>query len=312
MFQVYSLRLAVVLSLALAGCGRLGFEPSDPDWSKSDGGAATGAEEDAGALPSDMMDDVDPSVDAGSPDGKGSGKDLSDAGSYEGDGEMPFEPLGGDASLPVAGDGGTGSTFSCADFTSALACTTFNDGAPTGWYVDERRPGQAPQFYDGIVDTRTNGDASDSYVSADFANLYGGTLYFRIRVMFPSDGDLTSVNFITVGNYDDESDYGVELDAVNGRLAFNSSSDGFRYTDFVLARDQWLCIDAQIVLDSTDGEMSARVDGVDALDVQNVDTVPRAGTSLVDIGIDWTRGDQGYAHVLVDEFVISRDPVACP
>jgi hypothetical protein len=133
-----------------------------------------------------------------------------------------------------------------------------------------------------------------------------------MRVMFPSDGDLSSVNFITVGNYDDESDYGVELDAVNGKLAFNSSTDGFKYSSFSLARDRWLCIDAQIVLGNRSGEMSARVDGVSAFHFSNVDTVPDAGTSLVDIGIDWTREPEEFAHVLVDEFVISRNPVTCP
>jgi hypothetical protein len=308
-----------LLSLVLAGCGRLGFEPADPFVALPSGtdpdAGVLDEDPDSGTAPSDDDDDDvgddQPPADAGTGNGKVEGKGGYDGGSFA-DSGMPAEPFLGDAGVFAVGDGGTGSSFSCADYPSALACATFEQGAPDDWYVDDRSPGQTPQFYDGIVDTQTNGSGSDSYVSADFANRYSGSLYFRLRVMFPSDGDLSSVNFITVGNYEDESDYGVELDAIDGKLAFNSSSDGFTYTSFALARDQWLCIDARIVLSDGDGSMSARVDGAPALDVRNVDTVPYSGTTLVDIGIDWTRRPEGYAHVLVDEFVLSRDPVACP
>ena len=292
------------------GCGRLGFEPAEPvseeplpihrdagsDAQLDDAGSVL-AEADAGDAPSN---------------GKPRGPDPVDAG-VPGDVDASVSPGSGDAGGATVEDAGTlsDSLFSCADFPGALACATFDEPLSSDWYLSSHH-GEYPVLHDGYLDTQTYNAGADSYASVSFGPFYSGTIYFRMRVMFPSDGDLSSVNFITVGDYSDESDYGVELDAIDGRLSFNSSTDGFIDSDFVLARDRWLCIDARIVLDGASGEMSARVDGQTAFAVTNVDTVPNAGTTLVDVGIDWTRTPEDYGHVLVDEFVISRDPVTCP
>jgi hypothetical protein len=304
------------LSLALLGCGRLGFEPRThavedprPSATPEDGGVSADA--------------AQPELDAGTPSKDKPSPEPADAGEpADGDGDASA-PAGDDGGVVVpsddggsvqpgpADDAGVAMAFACGDYADNLGCWDFSGTRPSAWSLQSVTGDGEVTRHDGMVDAQTWSVPADAYARLAFDAQYSGTLYLRMRVMFPSDGELASINFLTVGNYQDDSDYGIELDAIDGKLAFNSSADGFRYSDYELLRDQWLCIDASLHL-ARYGEMSVRVDGEAALDVTNVDTVPSAGTKIVHVGIDWTRGDQDFGHVLVDEFVISRSPVACP
>jgi hypothetical protein len=233
----------------------------------------------------------------GSPDDAGSGSVEADAGTPSEDAGMAPPPA---------------DSFSCADFPSALRCTSFDSPQSSEFYLDSTTGDGTAAVLDGILDARTNGNPADAYAELGFSALRGGDVYFRLNARFPSDGDLTSVNFVTFGDYTDTSDYGVELDAVYGKLSFNSAQAGWTNGNFALQQDVWMCIDAHLHLDRYNGSMSVRVDGQSALEASGVNTLPRVGATIMHAGIDWTRRREQTGHVQVDNVVISLDPVPCP
>jgi hypothetical protein len=295
----------LVLSFFLPACGRLGFEshPLDP---------GERSPEDAGR--------IDPAADAGQED---DGEDdlpkdkprLEDAGYVP---PAPADAATPDGAAPAPGDAGTepadagSSAFSCADHGAALGCSSFDDSTPDEVYLNHTSGEGDVWIEDGVLFANTEGSSADAYAGVNFPRMYSGDLYLQLHVMFPSSGELRSINFVTIGNYADGGDYGVELDVVNGNLAFNSSTDGFAYSDHAVPRDQWLCLHLHVRLGSSSGSMTLDVDGTRALSVSNWDTVPSEGTRTLHVGIDWTRREQDAGRVRVDGFVIAQSPVPCP
>jgi hypothetical protein len=310
--------LLVGLSCTLMACGRLGFEPvafrevtakqpgsdgvelppSDDEEQPSDDEADAGAL-DAGDVPKDKPDSPEEWLDAGMPPA---------------DEDASLPENGDDAGAPIADAGASSpATFDCADYPSAIDCSSFDDATPSNLYLQNTSGTGDVWIDDGMLYADTEGSGSDAYAGATFSRIYGGDLYLRANVMFPSEGDLESVNFITVGNYYDGSDYGVELNVVNGELAFKSAVDGWAYSDYTVPRDEWVCMHTWISLSRNYGEMMVEIDGTTVLAVDDWTTVPSDGTRIVHLGIDWTRGRyQGSGRVRVDDFVLSRDPVPCP
>ncbi len=301
-------------------CGRLGFEPLALHEVTQQRPGTDGVEL---PPPDDERADEEPFVedaDAGVLDAGALDKDKSVESS---DAALP-PPIDEDASLPTPDEdagaepvadagGGTPGVFDCADYPGAVGCSSFDDATPSNLYLQNTSGTGDVWIQDGVLHADTEGSGSDAYAGITFPRIYGGDLYLRMNVMFPSDGDLESVNFVTVGNYYDGSDYGVELDVVDGRLAFNSAVDGWTYSDYAVPRDTWLCMHTWISLDRNYGEMMLEVDGTNVLEVSGWTTVPNDGTRIVHLGIDWTRGRyQGSGRVRVDDFVLSRDPVPCP
>jgi hypothetical protein len=303
----------------LIACGRLGFEPAAFREATAQEPGPDGVE----VPPGDDGDEPPPldDADAGALDAGEPTKDKSDdppepwpdAGQLPGAEDAAAPPYGDDASTPPvvdAGGGGTGA-FDCADYPGAIGCASFDDSTPSNLYLQNTSGTGDVWISDGVLYADTEGSGSDAYAGLTFPRIYSGDLYLRVNVMFPSNGELESINFVTVGNYYDGSDYGVELDVVNGNLAFNSAADGWTYSDFAVPRDQWICMHTWISLDRYDGEMMVEVDGTNVLSVSGWTTVPSDGTRVLHLGIDWTRRYQDSGRVRINDFVLSRDPVPC-
>jgi hypothetical protein len=297
----------LAISGLLAGCGRVGFE------------SHTLGQRDAeppGDGPDDMAQDA--GRDAAQGDGAGDPSKNKPPESADG-GYRPVDP--GEAGLPApdagaAPDAGTDAggapSFSCSSYADSLGCSSFDDPSSDDVYLNHTSGEGDVWIQDGVLHANTEGASADAYAGVDFPRLYSGDLYLQLHVIFPSSGDLTSVNFVTLGNYNDSSDYGVELDVIEGKLAFNSSSDGFVYGDHRVPRDQWLCMHAHVRLGNSSGSLTLDVDGSRVLSVSDWDTVPSDGTRVLHVGIDWTRRYQQSGRVRVDGFVLARRPVPCP
>ena len=77
-------------------------------------------------------------------------------------------------------------------------------------------------------------------------------------------------------------------------------------------RDLWTCVELHVEIDdNSDGACNAYVDGVQAAQAQDADTLPESGYTALSVGLEYTNAAQGQVDLYIDDVAASNTRVGC-
>ncbi len=205
----------------------------------------------------------------------------------------------------------------------ALVCAGFEEELANDWpdtIVDGMASieSSAAQAHSGkrALHAMSSGPMSRAVVVRDFPAQEAGELYLRAWLYIPAGATIQIMNFLFVGDdvASNEVFEGVDFNLNAGALeVFLPLHDPSRFTsELQVARDRWTCLQARVSLSHTAGELEASLDGVQALNLEGLDTLPAGGMRQFRAGVDWSSEQAEFFAIYLDDVVLSPHPVACP
>lgn len=306
-----SRRLVVALAVLLGGCvvQELDLEgracPCVAGWHCDDGICVEGApmEGDAG-------------WDAAEPDAGG----VRDAGPPRSDGG-PEDAGRVDAAPVDAGfDGGPPPDPTACD--DALAGAILCDGFEVDDGFGAWTPGAAASdgTIERVTDVAYRGSAAlraqtampsgRAWLGHDIPVTTDGTLWLRAYVRVPEAADITHFDVLGVRAAVDPFD-GVVV-AMRDRTFLYVHESSMAYGMAPLpARADWVCMELEVAVSDTAGEIRLYMDGALEVEATGIDTLPAGGHQQLGVGLLFTSSLQGATTVLFDEVALGTARLPC-
>jgi hypothetical protein len=210
----------------------------------------------------------------------------------------------------------------CDAHPDALVCSGFERPGFPDWtttsIVGQATVAQTTaQTYDGngALVASSTAKESTAVVLDEFPPITSGDLYLRVHLYVPADLPTDTMNFLFVGDYATPDPFkGIDFNLLDGAPQIYSPESAVQRstsTTVVIPRDRWFCMQVAIGLSATDGTLRLDVDGVNALDLQKLHSLPAAGVHLLRAGIDWSSEQDAPFSIYMDDLVLDTTPIAC-
>ncbi len=160
------------------------------------------------------------------------------------------------------------------------------------------------------MDVSTYGDHPQAVRS--LASITSGEIYFRAYYYLES-ARLVDVTYMVVAEYQVPFNH-VSLSTYTGgdSYAWVDGPDIFIHNPAVgVPTDRWFCTQAHVHVDGESGSFTSWVDGTMDEMQTDVDTLPAAGFTALQVGATWTGGGQGAYRMWVDEVALDDAPIPC-
>jgi hypothetical protein len=198
--------------------------------------------------------------------------------------------------------------MSCAGIVGVLACNNFETEDPA-WTEFETSGTAALNATDAFTGAkallatvtavggkavRTRGiEASDRY-------------YAKLYAKISADSDATGIALLHLGETSGQY-LGTNIEIGGGMLGVAVQSANLYEYPAAIARDQWMCLELDLVVSETAGRVIVRADGTTVLDRGAIDTKPAGAIGDLEVGISYAGG--ANTKVLIDDVVVAREPL---
>ena len=209
---------------------------------------------------------------------------------------------GGDAASDPCG-----SALFCSDFEQGLAA--FDTQQTTGTLSI------APDGTAGSNALRASIDQASgaAYVRVNLDTLGITELFLRAYLWVPQGALLDDVAIFYLGlppgttggiNVDLQSEDRFELFLPENDVSIYSDPGAFQ-------RDTWHCLQLSLIIDNALGQATLSIDAQSVASSMDLDTQADTDFTLFTLGIEWSSAQQGPVDVLLDDIVLSAEPVEC-
>jgi hypothetical protein len=272
--------VAVALTLALSGCGRVRYDAlaEAPDG----GGEATDAATDAGlAAPMD------------------SGRTIE-----------------ADGGVVVEADAGPPSSR-CGELPEAIFCDGFESGDVAGFRSEVGRGTLEVVSDETFLGDRalraTASAGAYAYLARDIAPISAGEIFARMYVRVPSGTPIDPSDYVQLLRIGRESDPGhVHTLAQAGDIPVLWPEGAPFAATMAFARDRWLCVTVHLVMDAAAGSAELAIDGTPYVRAEGIPIVSRAmGFDEVSVGLVTTGLAQPEISVWFDEVALATTALPC-
>jgi len=310
-----SRRFVLVLVVLLEGCvvEALDLEgracPCVSGWTCVDGRCVEGEEPD------------DAGLDAGTPDGGPAGVDAGviDAGRAD---AGPGDAGAGDAGAGDAGPGDAGppdDPTACDDaLAGAFLCDGFevDDGFAAWSPGAEERDGTVRRVtggaYRGVGALRADSSLPGARAALvhDIPTTTSGALWLRAYVRVPASAEITHFDLLSLREASDPF-HGVVVAMTDRTFLYVHETSTAHGMAPLPVRDDWACMELEIQVSDTAGEIRLYVDGAVEVEATGIDTLPAGGHEQLGVGLLFTGATQGATSVLYDEVAVGTSRLPC-
>lgn len=200
--------------------------------------------------------------------------------------------------------------LNCATLTNALACNNFEAEDPA-WTKIETNGLTALDETDAFTGKRAL-SAQVSATGGKAVRTRGiesvDRYYARLYAKLPAGANTTGVALLHLGETSGMF-LGTNVEISNGMLGVAVQSANLYEYPMAMPIDQWTCLELELVVAETAGRVILRADGTTIFDRSAIDTRPTGAIGDLEVGISY--GGAAGAKALIDDVVISRDPVPC-
>jgi hypothetical protein len=167
----------------------------------------------------------------------------------------------------------------------------------------------------GALHASSSGERSSAVVAEDFPPVRDGDLFLRAFLYVPAGLTTKTMNILFLGDVATPDPFkGIDVNLEDGAFStYVPENDPQRFTSTMLRipRDEWFCMQVHVKVATGTGAVTILVDGMTALDQQNMNTSPDAGIHLLRVGIDWSSLQTEPFDFYVDGLVLSTTNVDC-
>jgi len=137
-----------------------------------------------------------------------------------------------------------------------------------------------------------------------------GTLWGRVYIYIPSSVTATTLTFFSLGE-NAPPYHGASLGINDGKLQLVATTSGQSTTStYVMPREVFKCVELRVDV-AAGGAATAYVDGIQVATLVNIDTLPAAGMSNVNVGILYAVPATGAYAVYFDEAAYGTARLPC-
>jgi hypothetical protein len=137
-------------------------------------------------------------------------------------------------------------------------------------------------------------------------------IYLRAYLWVGSDQQLDDISIFFLGPsvagaglaFGLRSSERIELFWAERQLSLMSEPGAF-------LRERWQCIQLRLVVDAANGEVTVQVDGESVVSQTGIDSNLGGDLTYFNFGIEWSADSQVPVEVLLDDVILSQNPVEC-
>ncbi|MBN2339988.1 MAG: hypothetical protein JXR45_00790 [Deltaproteobacteria bacterium] len=170
----------------------------------------------------------------------------------------------------------------------------------------------------GALLTQTTAEESWAALVYPFTPIESGTIYMAAQLFIPQDtitGNITLVNLSGYVDETSENTFGVDINVSAQRsvdIYVHGNFTRYESNAAQVPEGQWFCLEGRYSISDVSGEASVWIDqNLVVSTTASQEAVITGGVSELRIGIGWTEGGQETATVIVDNILLSTQPVTC-